>query len=507
MKLVNSAVSLYFKSRYHRIEKMVNEPIQTQEQIFKYLIESAKNTEWGVKHDYKSINKELTFRERVPVGDYESHKSYINKMMHGMPNILWQGQVKWFSKSSGTTSDKSKYLPVSDAALKQTHMRGPRDTLTMYHINYPNPNLFDGDSIVLSGSLAKFKPFPKTQFGDVSAIMVSNMPSFFRLFYTPSHDVALLTEWEKKLDLAAKQAIKKNITSMGGVPTWNLVLFRKVLELSGKSNILEVWPNFELYIHGGVNFEPYRAQFRELLPSDDVNYQEVYNASEGYFAAQMHPEDDDMFMLLDNGIYYEFVPMDDWAEGNMENTVPLSGVKMGVNYAILISTNAGLWRYQCGDTVKFTSLSPYKIKITGRTKHFINAFGEEVMVANTDKAIAMTCETMNCTVEEYTAAPVYISGLEGRGGHEWIIEFGIAPNDIEEFAELLDKNLQSINSDYEAKRFRSLALNRLKINAVNRNTFLDWMRSRGKFGGQNKVPRLSNNRRYVEEILEFAKRK
>ncbi len=507
MKLVNSAVSLYFKSRYHRIERMINQPFETQELIFKTLIETAKDTEWGQKYGYHSIQKELTFQERVPVGDYESHKPYINKMMHGMSDILCQGQVKWFSKSSGTTSDKSKYLPVSDSALKQNHMRGARDTLTMYHINYPNPNIFDGDSIVLGGSLDKFKPFPKTKFGDVSAIMVSNMPSFFRLFYTPSHDVALLTEWEKKLDLAAQQALSRNITNMGGVPTWNLVLFRRILELSGKKNILEVWPNFELYIHGGVNFEPYRAQFKELLPSDNVKYQEVYNASEGYFAAQMRPEDDDMLLFLDNGIYYEFVPMDDWGEGNMAAAVPLEGVELGVNYAILITTNAGLWRYQCGDTVKFTSKHPHKIKITGRTKHFINAFGEEVMVANTDKAIAMTTETMNCTVEEYTAAPVYIAGLEGRGGHEWIIEFGIAPKDVEAFADLLDKNLQTINSDYEAKRFKSLALNRLKINVAPKDTFLDWMRSRGKFGGQHKVPRLSNNRKYVEEILDFIKKK
>ena len=503
MKLVNSAVGIYFKSRYHRIERFINQPIEAQREVFKSLIEMARDTEWGRLHDYRSIRSIKTFAERVPVGDYESHKPYINRMMHGEANILWDGQIKWFSKSSGTTSDKSKFLPVSEINLKESHIRGPRDTLTMYYTNYNNPNMFNGEALVVGGTIGRFDPFPKTQFGDVSAIMIANMPPFFRQFYKPTYDIALMSEWEKKLEMTARQALDKNITSIGGVPTWNLVLFRRILELSGKSNILEVWPNFELYLHGGVNFDPYRAQFKALLPSDNVKYQEVYNASEGYFAAQMMPTDDDMLLLIDNGTFYEFVPMDDWSEGDMSKAVPLSGVEKGVNYAMLISTNSGLWRYSCGDTVTFTSTYPFKIKITGRTKHFINAFGEEVMVANTDKALTMTCKAMNAVVEEYTAAPVYIEGVEGRGGHEWIIEFSKRPNDIEAFADLLDKNLQSINSDYEAKRYQNLALERLRLNVAPLGTFLHWMRARGKFGGQNKVPRLSNNRKYVDEILAF----
>ncbi len=510
MKLVNSAVSLYFRSRYYRIERFINQPIETQRQVFKSLIQDAKHTQWGKQYQYNSIKNEKDFAKQVPVGDYESHKAYINQMMHGEADVLWPGKIEWYSKSSGTTNDKSKYLPVSNSAVKETHMRGPRDTLTIYHNNYDNANLFDGESIVLSGSYNEFPPFPKTKFGDVSAIMVANMPLFFRRFYKPTMDIALIPEWEKKLDMTARQAIGKNITSIGGVPTWNLVLFRRILEITGKQNILEVWPNFELYIHGGVNFEPYKTQFKELLPSSNVRYQETYNASEGYFASQLLPDDDDMLLLLDNGIYYEFIPMDAWTAGDMSKSVNLSGVEKGVNYTMLISTNSGLWRYECGDTVEFTSTFPFKIKITGRNKHFINAFGEEVMVGNTDKAIAMTCQTLNTTVEDYTVAPIYISGIEdddkNKGGHEWIIEFSKAPENIEKFANLLDKNLQSINSDYEAKRFKGMALNRLKINVAPPKTFINWMRSRGKFGGQNKVPRLSNNRKNVEAILTFMQK-
>lgn len=506
MKLVNTAVGAYFKARYTRIERLLHHAEEAQQQVLKELIQAAQHTEWGRKYDFATLKDGATFRARVPVGDYDSHKPYIERMMLGERDVLWPGRIKWYSRSSGTTNDKSKFLPVSEAAIKETHLRGPRDTLTMYFSHFPNPNLFDGETLVISGSLDRLADFPQTTYGDVSAIMVANMPSFFRLFYKPTYNIALLPEWEKKLELTAQQAIHENITSIGGVPTWNLVLFRRILELTGKNNILEVWPNFELYIHGGVNFEPYRAQFQELLPSPHVKYQEVYNASEGYFAAQMHPGDDDMLLLVDNGIYYEFVPLDDWLEGRMDRTVSIEGVELGMNYALLITTNSGLWRYHCGDTVKFTSLKPYKIKITGRTKHFINAFGEEVMVANTDRAITMTCEALHATVEEYTAAPVYIEGVEGRGGHEWIIEFDTPPTDAEAFAELLDRNLQAINSDYEAKRFNNLALNRLKLNVVPRDTFLNWMRERGKFGGQNKVPRLSNDRRYVEAILDFVKR-
>jgi hypothetical protein len=504
MKLVNSAVGLYFKSRYSRLESFLNHPIEAQEKLFKDLIHKAKDTAWGKEYDYASIRDIKTFAERVPVGDYETHKSYINEMMHGKTDILWPGQVRWFSKSSGTTSDKSKFIPVSDESLVGCHKLGPRDTLSFYFLNYNNPNMFGGEYLGLAGSLSPFQPYPQTYVGDVSAIMVKTLPPFFRFFYLPSSDIALLPEWETKLQKTAEQVVERNIVSIGGVPTWNLVLFRKILEITGKKNMLEVWPNLSLYLHGGVSFKPYRKQFEELIPSKDMNYIEVYNASEGYFASQMRPTDEGLTLLLDNGIFYEFIPMDEWDKENPK-AIPLSEIELDKVYSMVISTNSGLWRYQCGDTVKFISKMPYQIVITGRTKHFINAFGEEVMVANTDKALEMTCEALNAVVEEYTAAPIYIDGANGRGGHEWIVEFSKTPDSYEAFAELLDQNLQKINSDYEAKRYKSMAMERLKMNVVPKGTFLDWMAARGKAGAQNKVPRLSNDRNYIETLLDFLK--
>lgn len=502
MKLVNSALGYYFKSRQVRIDNYLNHPIETQERLLQDLIDKAKNTVWGKKYDYASIKNVKTFAERVPIGDYESHKPYINEMMHGKADILWHGKVRWFSKSSGTTSDKSKFIPVSQENLDVCHRTGPRDTLSFYFLNYDNPNMFSGEYLGLVGSLSQFEPHPETYCGDVSAIMVKNLPSFYRMFYLPSFDIALLPEWEEKLQKTAEQAIPRNIVSFGGVPTWNLVLFRKILEITGKKNILEVWPNLHLYLHGGVSFKPYRKQFEELIPSKSMNYLEVYNASEGYFASQMRPTDEGMTLLLDNGIFYEFMPIEEWDKKNPK-AVSLAEVEIGKVYSMIISTNAGLWRYQCGDTVKFVSKSPYQIIITGRTKHFINAFGEELMVANADKALEMTCETMNAVVEEYTAAPIFFENIQGKGGHEWIVEFSKEPQSYEAFADLLDKNLQKVNSDYEAKRYKNMALERLKMNVVPKGTFLDWMSARGKMGGQNKVPRLANERKHLEALLDF----
>lgn len=504
MNLVNASVGLYFKSRKPRIDNFLNRPIESQEKIFKYLIQKAQHTVWGKQYDYATIQSIQDFAERVPVGDYESHKSYINEMMYGKPDILWDGTVKWFSKSSGTTSDKSKFLPVSDESLENCHKRGPLDTLGFYFLNYDKPSIFHGDYLVLGGTLSPFEPHPETYFGDVSAIMIKNMPKFFRMFYIPSYDIALISDWEKKLEETVKQALKKNIVAFGGVPTWNLVLFRRILEITGKDNLLEIWPDLRLYAHGGVSFKPYRKQFEELIPSDKMQYLEVYNASEGYFASQMRPTDEGMTLMTDNGIFYEFLPMEEWEKENPK-AIPLAEVELGRVYSMLISTNAGLWRYQCGDTVKFISKEPYQIIITGRTKHFINAFGEEVMVANTDKALEMTCDELHAVVDEYTAAPVFFEDVQGKGGHEWIVEFSKYPDSLENFTELLDKNLQKINSDYEAKRFKGMALEQLKLNVVPKGSFLSWMASRGKAGGQHKVPRLSNDRKYVEAILEYSK--
>jgi hypothetical protein len=504
MKLVNSAAGYYFRSRKTRIDNYLNNPIETQEKLLKELIHQAKDTVWGKKYDFASIKDIKTFAERVPVGDYDSHKPFINEMMHGKSDILWPGVTRWFSKSSGTTNDKSKFIPVSETNLETCHKTGPRDTLSFLFLNYKNPTMFGGDYLGLVGFVNPFEPHPQSQCGDISAIMVKTLPSFYRMFYLPSLEIAFLSEWEEKLQKTAEEVIHRNIVALGGVPTWNLVLFRKILEITGKKNMLEVWPNLNVYLHGGVSFKPYRKQFEELIPSKDMNYLEVYNASEGYFASQMRPTDKGLTLLLNNGIFYEFIPMEEWDKENPK-AVSLADVELDKVYSMIISTNAGLWRYQCGDTVKFISKSPYQIIIVGRTKHFINVFGEELMIANTDKALEMTCETLNCVVEEYTAAPVFFKNIQGKGGHEWAVEFSKEPASYEDFADLLDKNLQKINSDYEAKRYRDMALERLKINIVPKGTFLNWMSSRGKVGGQNKVPRLANERKHLEGILDFYK--
>jgi hypothetical protein len=468
------------------------------------LIQTAQSTEFGKKHSFRIIRSYEQFKKQIPISDYEGLKPYIQRMMHGEKDILWTGRVKWFSKSSGTTSDKSKFIPVSKENLFGNHIKGSWDTLAnMYH-HTPDLPLFKCKSLVMGGSLEKFEPYPNTRIGDISAIMIHHMPGIGRPFYLPSFEVALMSDWEKKIELTAREVLEeKNLVMFGGVPTWNLVLFRKILEYTGASNLLEVWPNLKAYIHGGVGFEPYRQQFKQLIPSDDFIYMEVYNASEGYFAVSHHPGDSDLLLLIDNGIFYEFIPMSDYTMGNMDSAVPLTGVKKDINYAMVISSNSGLWRYVPGDTVRFTSLDPYKIKIVGRTQQFINAFGEEVVVANTDQALAMTCKDHQVVVKDYTVAPIYI-GIMGQGGHQWLIEFEKSPKNPEAFAVDLDTNLQKLNSDYEAKRSNNLALYPLQVQSVPSGTFFNWMKSKGKLGGQNKVPRLSNHRKVVEDILDFV---
>lgn len=499
MSVFNSIFKLYFKSSMSRIESFMENPHEVQRYWFEKLIRNARNTQWGKEHDYKSIKTHQDYTERVPVQNYESLKPYIEKMMYGQKNILWTGKTKWFSKSSGTTSDKSKFIPVSWEHHSKCLIQGTKDTLALYYHNNPKANIFSGKGIVMGGTWDYFKGYPKTRVGDVSALMLQNMPSYGKYFYTPDMETALMKDWEPKIRRMAEITSKQNVSNLGGVPTWTIVLFRTILELTGKSNILEVWPNLEIYIHGGVSFTPYRKQFESFLPSNQVNYLEIYNASEGYFSIQSDLEKDDMLLLLDNGIYYEFIPAEEW-DKEYPKAIPLSEVELGKNYAIVISTNSGMWRYTPGDTIKFTSTTPYKIKVTGRTKHFINAFGEEVMIENTDRALANACRELGASVREYTVAPVYFKGDE-KGGHEWLIEFDVPPKDVELFAEVLDKNLQNVNSDYEAKRYKNMALSRLIIRSLPKGTFFKWLKGKGKFGGQNKVPRLANHRQYLEEIL------
>lgn len=502
MSIVNSILSQYLRSRMRRIEWFMEKPHEAQQYWFEKLIRNARNTEWGKAHGYPSIRNYEDFVDRVAIQDYDSLKPYIMKMMHGEKNILWSGKTRWFSKSSGTTSDKSKFIPVSREHHSTCLMRGSKDTLSLYHYNNPNAKIFQGKGIVMGGSSEHFAPYPKTKYGDVSALMLDYMPAIAKYFYTPDMETALMKDWEPKIRRIAEMTSKQNVTNLGGVPTWTIVLFRAILELTGKENILEVWPNLEVYIHGGVSFTPYKKQFQKFLPSEQVHLLEIYNASEGYFSIQSDLKEDDMLLMLDNGIFYEFVLPSEWGK-DYPKAIPLSQVEIDQNYAIAISTNSGLWRYMPGDTVKFTSTAPYKIKVTGRTKHFINAFGEEVMIENTDKALALACQETGASVQEYTVAPIYFIG-EGKGGHEWLVEFEVPPRNLEAFTDLLDKNLQQINSDYEAKRYKSMALNRLVLRSLPQGTFFKWLKGKGKFGGQNKIPRLANHRRYLEEILEVV---
>ncbi|MEM1319188.1 MAG: GH3 auxin-responsive promoter family protein [Bacteroidota bacterium] len=505
--IANNLFRWYYNHRYKRIEQFMRHPHETQQLIFNELIESAAFTEWGQRFDYNTIQNRQTFADRIPVQDYESIKPYIQRMMEGEKDILWPGAVRMFSKSSGTTNDKSKFIPVSNESFRDCHIRGTWDTMTIMYHNNPDCKIFSGKNFLMAGNHSYYKPNSKTIYGDVSALMVRNMPKVARPFFEPDFDIVLRDDWESKIHLMVDVAISEEVAPMirmvGGVPTWVIVFFRHILERSGKSNILEVWPNFEAYIHGGVNISPYREQLRQLLPSDDIIYMDVYNASEGYFGSQLDLHGDDMLLLLDNGVYYEFLPPEEWGKPHPK-TVDLADVEVGKNYALLISTNAGLWRYQIGDTIMFTSTDPYRFKITGRVQQHINVFGEEVMVANTDKAIARACEAEGAIMREYSVAPVYLSG-HGKGGHEWLVEFERPPQDVEAFADKLDRYLREINSDYDAKRYKDMALQRLRLRILPEGTFFNWLRSKGRYGNQSKVPRLSNNRKYVEEILKFTR--
>ncbi len=500
-KWLNSIIKLYLQRRMHKIQYSMDHPLEIQRSLLNNLIYNAKNTHWGIKHDFDNIHNYEDFCRSVPISVYDDLFPYIDRMMHGESDILWFDNCEWFAKSSGTTSDKSKFIPVTPQMLKNGHTKSNWDVVTFLYDNFSESKIFQNKNLVLGGSLERFEPYPKTRFGDVSAVMLYNMPKLGRPFYAPDFHTALMSNWDEKLEKIANITSKENISMFGGVPSWTLILLRKILEITGKNNMFEVWPNADVYIHGGVNFEPYREQFKDLFPSKDFKYMEIYNASEGYFGIQNDFSKDDMLLLLDNAVYYEFIEMSDYNNGN-KKAINLADVEVNTNYAMLISTESGLWRYEIGDTIMFTSVKPYKFKITGRTKHFINVFGEEVMVSNTDKAINMTCRNMKCQIAEYTVAPIFIEN-NNKGGHEWVVEFENPPVDISAFASLLDKNLQAVNSDYEAKRYKDMALKSLKLNVVPKGHFYKWMEKRNKLGGQNKVPRLCNSRRFVEELLNL----
>ncbi len=499
MPLINSLISWIMKKRMHQIELFMKYPHDVQNEWFKKLISAAKDTEWGRDHDYRNINTVDDFKEKVPISDYGKLMPYILRLRRGEQNVLWSSDIKWYAKSSGTTSSKSKYIPVSSEAMETCHFKGGKDMLSIYCNNNPNTMMFDGKGLALGGSHQISEFNNESYYGDLSAVLIQNLPFWVEFYRTPNLSIALMDEWEEKINKMARATIKDNVTNITGVPSWSLILIKKILEITGKKSLLEVWPNLEVFIHGGVSFTPYRDQYHKLIPSEKMNYLETYNASEGFFGIQDRSGADDMLLMLDYGIFYEFLPLDQ-IDKEHPKTLQLDEVEINTNYALIISTNAGLWRYLLGDTIKFTSTNPYRIKITGRTKNFINAFGEELIIDNAENALDVACKKCNATIKEYTAAPVYITDSE-NGAHEWLIEFDTEPQNLSYFKEVLDNALKSLNSDYEAKRYKDIALKMPIVRNVPVNTFYKWLKARGKLGGQHKVPRLSNDRTYVEEIL------
>jgi hypothetical protein len=505
MGLINSILTWVMKKRIHQIELFKKYPHDVQDELLKKLLQTAKDTEFGRKFDFGSIDQYDQFRERVPISTYEQMFPYISRLMRGEQNILWPSEVKWFSKSSGTTNARSKFIPVSPEALEDCHFKGGKDMLSLYVNNYPDTKIFDGKGLAVGGSyqLNENDPSATSYYGDVSAVIMQNLPQWAEFIRTPSLDTALMNNWEEKIDKLARETASVNVTNLAGVPTWTVLLLQRVAELQGKKNITEVWPNLEVFFHGAVSFKPYRNLFNSIVPSSQMNYWETYNASEGFFGLQDQIGSEELLLMLDYGIFYEFIPMDEFEKEN-PRAIRLGEVELGKNYAMVISTNAGLWRYNIGDTVKFTSVEPYRIKISGRTKHFLNAFGEEVIIENAEAAITKACEATGSIIDNFTAAPVFLE--EGRkGGHEWIIEFAVKPRDLVQFVEILDSTLRSINSDYDAKRAHDLALVLPVVHVAEEGTFYAWMKKRGKLGGQNKVPRLSNSREYVEDILTLIR--
>ncbi|WP_172918191.1 GH3 auxin-responsive promoter family protein [Capnocytophaga canis] len=500
LALFNSITSWFLRRRIDQIQQFVNNPHQTQERVLAELLNAAKDTEIGKKYGFSEIENYQQFVRNTPLVTYEGFEPYIDRARKGERNVLWHSPIKWFAKSSGTTNAKSKFIPVSEEALQDCHYKSGKDMLCLYLNNNENSNLFTGKSLRLGGSKELYQE-NGTYFGDLSAILIENLPFWAEFSSTPSNKVSLMSEWETKLQAIVKEAKNANVTSMAGVPSWMLVLLNRVLEETGKNNLLEIWKNLEVYFHGGVSFVPYREQYKKIIPSDTFRYYEIYNASEGFFGIQDRNNSDELLLMLDYGVFYEFIPMDTFGT-NQQKVIPLSEVELGKNYAMVITTNAGLWRYIIGDTIRFTSVSPYRIKITGRTKHFINVFGEELIIENTEKGLKKACELTNSHVKDYTVAPIFMKD-KLKGGHEWIIEFDKEPLNIEKFTEILDEELKKVNSDYEAKRYNNMTLNMPTVHVARQNLFHDWLKNKGKLGGQNKVPRLSNSREHLEELLKF----
>lgn len=498
--LINSIASWVLKQRIHQIELFLKYPHEVQEELMMKLVRSSEDTVVGQKYDFSSIKSYQTFAERIPVSTYEDLEPMIELTRKGAQNVFWNTPIKWFAKSSGTTNAKSKFIPVSNEALEDCHYKGSKDLLCMYLNNNENSEMFLGKSLRLGGSSQIYEN-NNTYFGDLSAILIENMPIWAEFSSTPSNKISLMSEWETKLTAIINETKSENVTSFAGVPSWMMVLLNRIMTETGKDNLFDLWPNLEVYFHGGVSFEPYREQYQKILPSNSFKYYEIYNASEGFFAIQDLNYSNDLLLMLDYGIFYEFIPMETFGTSD-QKVIRLADVELFKNYAVVITTNAGLWRYLIGDTVRFTSLNPYRIRVSGRTKHYINVFGEELMVENTDMALAKTCSALQCEVKDYTVAPIFMKGKE-KGAHEWMIEFKKLPADVALFQKTLDDNLQTVNSDYEAKRYNNMTLNPLTLNVARENLFYDWLKVNDKLGGQHKIPRLSNERDYLEQLKQM----
>jgi hypothetical protein len=497
MKLLSPAISRLARFRNWRIEQWITNPIDAQREVLQDLVTHGQNTEFGRKHGFKELFSIRKFKQQVPIQDYEDLKPYMDRLMDGEEHLLWNTPVNWFAKSSGTTSDKSKFIPITEESLEDCHFQAAKDVLTLYYNYNIESDLLTGKGLVIGGSHQVSKINEEIQYGDLSAVLLQNTPMWANWIRTPELSIALMDEWEGKIEMLAQSTIVENVTSISGVPTWTMILIKRILEITGKSTLKEVWPNLELYIHGGVSFVPYREQFERII-GEGCTYLEMYNASEGFFAAQDNPDEDGMLLFLNHGIFYEFMPVEEYGKPDPK-TIGLQEVETGKNYALVISTNGGLWRYLVGDTIQFTSTFPFRIKVSGRLKQYINAFGEEVIADNTDKAIAIATQKTGLIVNDYTAAPVYF-GDNSKGGHEWLIEFEEAPANTEQFAYELDCALKSLNSDYEAKRYKDIALTLPHVYALKKGIFRAWLKSKDKLGGQHKIPRLSNDRKYIDEI-------
>ena len=500
---ITGLISKGFIPRQRALQAYDTQAESLQAHQLKKLITKAAHTEWGAKHSYDTIHSYEDYARRVPIQSYDDIKPYVERMRHGARNVLWPSQVRWYAKSSGTTNDKSKFIPVTSEGLKQMHYKGPADCLAYYLMTRPDSRFFDGKGLILGGSHAPNYNLKHSLVGDLSAILIENIHPLANFLRVPSKEIALLSDFEEKMERIARSTISKNITNISGVPSWMMAVIKRVLEITGAQSLDEVWPNLEIFFHGGVSFAPYRETYQQLIRSPRMQYRETYNASEGFFGVQNDPADPSMMLMLDYGVFYEFIPLEELGKPNPA-VVPLTGVEVGRNYAMVISNMCGLWRYLIGDTVRFTSKNPYKFVISGRTKHFINAFGEELVVENAEKGLQAACAATGAQVSEYTAAPVFM-GTDAKCRHQWLIEFSVAPDSIEHFTQVLDTTLQQVNSDYEAKRYKDITLQCLEVVPARPDLFHDWLKAKGKLGGQHKVPRLSNTREYIDEMMIFNK--